>query len=636
MPGIDVDSIVFTQDGETSSGIGKSKPIKTIMPPIDVDSISFGTDPSKGNAEIFQALKKPSVIDNVRSLFKGVTLPEGIKWSNLSGDEKLKAIERQSNQKRFILGEISRESKSEGIARSQNIYAISKLSGVPTEDISKHYNDVEFLASVSGIERGEPFASELIGTLGMAAVAPAAIAAPIPTAIGFLAFGALDTLLPTDKFIPEDTSPSSRETIMLIGMLIKGMAVGGSLHAAPKPSKSFPTLDQVVTSPKESALRISRNVTEILKKWTRKKLEEKGLPTSIDVSPEQLNAIQQLDNTTALVEPTAAELAANQKRLARREKVKSPRIDDLQNKILSNTKFDESLYPKEWVSQARENVLNSIDALYKEKKISHNKYQSLRYRLSNLILEEASSAPVTEITVSTTELLGIPKSTVNSANGNGFHVKVAVEKLVDVARESEAKADKVLEILSQPEVEGTGEVKPRGLSVGVEEKAVANKLKTGFGSLPEYQVVNMEHQALKATKLLKSDYDLAYRVAMGRDPSPKDVIPEAVFVAIENKAIKEGNVNILRDLAINSKLTQEATTMGQRIRTLAERDPESPMGAMKEILSAREERANRRLGKNSSIESAKEKVSKDIKKELSKNKYNNDAWVEFIKSIECK
>jgi len=178
------------------------------------------------------------------------------------------------------------------------------------------------------------------------------------------------------------------------------------------------------------------------------------------------------------------------------------------------------------------------------------------------------------------------------------------------------------------------ETKTRGLAKGVESKAIENKLTEGLGDLPQYQTMNMKEQASKAQELLTEDYEKAKSIAMGEETPPADILPESVFVAVENKAINEGDVTTLRNLAVTSELTAEATAMGQRIRTLAERDPESPVTAIKEVSKAREESAKKRSKKKKLKTQVKEDVA-DIKKEIKKVSTKKQEWIDFVKSLEC-
>ena len=179
-------------------------------------------------------------------------------------------------------------------------------------------------------------------------------------------------------------------------------------------------------------------------------------------------------------------------------------------------------------------------------------------------------------------------------------------------------------------IEGTGATKTRGLSQGVEVKALQNDLTKGFGDLPDYKQVNMRDQAVRANNLLMRDIEGAKAIAMGEKAPPKGLLPESVFVALEKQALRDGDVAMLRRLATDSKLTSAATTLGQRIRTLGERDVDSPVGAIADIIKAREEAL-----KGKDIPQAKKEVVSQIKSEIKKVRVPKETWASFIDKITC-
>lgn len=179
-------------------------------------------------------------------------------------------------------------------------------------------------------------------------------------------------------------------------------------------------------------------------------------------------------------------------------------------------------------------------------------------------------------------------------------------------------------------IEGTGYTKARGLSEGVEAKAIENKLTDNFGDLPEYKTVSMADQAKQASDIISKDAELAKSIAMGEKAPPKGVLPESVFVAVENKAIAEGDVQTLKDLA-TSKLSASATTMGQRIRTLAERDPTSPVGAIQEVQAAR----SADIAKRGDIAKQTQDTINQIKESIKKVPTTKQTWNDFVDSITC-
>lgn len=181
--------------------------------------------------------------------------------------------------------------------------------------------------------------------------------------------------------------------------------------------------------------------------------------------------------------------------------------------------------------------------------------------------------------------------------------------------------------------EGTGETKTRGLSRGVDASAVEKQLTEHFGDLPEYNQLKIKDVSEKATSLVTADYDRAKRIAMGHEESLEGVPPEAVFIAVQNKAFADGDLQTIRDLATSSTLISEATTMGQRLRILAERDPESPVTAHTEVIKEKEKVFEKKTKKKASVE--KKKVVNELKEVKKKSAPKLKDWNSFIESITC-
>jgi hypothetical protein len=176
-------------------------------------------------------------------------------------------------------------------------------------------------------------------------------------------------------------------------------------------------------------------------------------------------------------------------------------------------------------------------------------------------------------------------------------------------------------------IEGTGPTRTRGLAAGIEEKAIANKLDVAFGDLPEYRVMSIADQAEKAAALLRDDPELARSVATGAAPAPEGLHPESVLVAVENKAIADGDVATLRDLA-TSKLTAEGTTMGQRIRLLGERDTGSPVSAIQDVIK-------KRTGGAENAARATEAELTRVRGAIAGASIEKSQWAEFVNSLKC-
>ena len=184
------------------------------------------------------------------------------------------------------------------------------------------------------------------------------------------------------------------------------------------------------------------------------------------------------------------------------------------------------------------------------------------------------------------------------------------------------------------EVPGSGPVRTRGVAESLEESAIANNLTKEFGDLPQYRQVSMTEQARLANDIVNTDYARAQRIAMGEELPPPGIFPESVMMAIRNKSIKNGDVGSILDLATKSKLTTEATTMGQRIRTLGEKSPEDPVSAIQEIRAAREKNAQKTAG-SKDLRLKKDETIKEITRSIRKSAPTKQTWKEFIDSIEC-
>lgn len=180
--------------------------------------------------------------------------------------------------------------------------------------------------------------------------------------------------------------------------------------------------------------------------------------------------------------------------------------------------------------------------------------------------------------------------------------------------------------------EGTGELATRGLSKGVEARAIEEGLASRFGDLPEYHRLSMADQAAKALDLIDKDYEGAKAIALGDKQPPKGILPETMYVAVEKHALAAGDVETLQQLATRSRLTTAATTMGQRIRTLGERDQASPVGAIQDVAAARAADLAKR---GVDIGKATRETLDEARAEVRKAASGVDKFAEFLKSIEC-
>lgn len=178
---------------------------------------------------------------------------------------------------------------------------------------------------------------------------------------------------------------------------------------------------------------------------------------------------------------------------------------------------------------------------------------------------------------------------------------------------------------------GTGEARLSRLAASVDARAVEEGL-SRLKDLPEYQTMNVEEQATLAQHLIETNPAVALQIARGERLPPAGLHPEAVFVALENAALKAGDIDLLRSLA-EGNLSTQATAMGQRIRLLGERNPESPVKIIRDIQESRQKNIETKSAVK--FEKAQEKVVEDIKTEVKKAAPNKETWESFIKTLEC-
>ena len=545
--------------------------------------------------------------------------------------------------------------------KKNHIELVSNATGLSQTDVGEYYEPIHFLMKASPLLRvGEaisatvplPSASTVEGIVHATmtpAIIAAAVAHPIPTAARLVAFTALDYIIP--KMEVEGAKADEQATINLVRMLGIGGIIGGAEHGYKKHLDMSSVFDLK-----------DMNTRDLLGKYAKSRLDFEGNPSVITLDPKAIESINKID----------AQKRISAKDQARRDRMVSDVADKLrENKELKGATLDPSI-----VRDAKKMAVEQINALEKENGKLRNRDKQVRFKLKQELAQE-----VIPIDSPTLEKLGVDKNTAETARANGLGVQVKAEKFVELAIDSKKKFEEVaVVVVGKPKaepvkakveeikvaepilkieakapvadanvsaeapvvvektgltpIEGTGEVKTRGLSFGVEAKAVENKLSKGFGDLPEYKTVKMEDQAQKAVELLSNDPVKARRIAMGEEAAPEGLIPEAVLVAVENKALLEGDVSTLVDLATASRLSAEATTMGQRIATLATRDAESPVGAIKEIKSVREKSVEKSVGKKN-VEKVKAETVKEIKAEIKKPKMTVDRWAEFLKEIEC-
>lgn len=149
--------------------------------------------------------------------------------------------------------------------------------------------------------------------------------------------------------------------------------------------------------------------------------------------------------------------------------------------------------------------------------------------------------------------------------------------------------------IKPPEVrEGIGGPrKESSLAIRAEIDAIEAKLTEDFGDLPEYKTMNMKDQAARAQEILDADYEQAKRIAMGTEYPPSGLREASVFEAVKIRALKEGDVETLRNLATESTIPTKLSEYGQAIKAADSKLMEDPVKVMRDVAKTREEQGKR-------------------------------------------
>lgn len=173
---------------------------------------------------------------------------------------------------------------------------------------------------------------------------------------------------------------------------------------------------------------------------------------------------------------------------------------------------------------------------------------------------------------------------------------------------------------AHPNAEGVPSTRGEDVLKAAVEKGLIEKT----GDLPTHEGLNIKREASKAVDFINANPDEALKISKGEE-NTSGVRPEAVYTALEEKAIQGGDVSTLRELA-NSSLPTEA---GQRLKLLDSNSPFSPVKIMRDIRNAREAAAERRT------KTTKEKVVKEIKQSIKRNYSRLDSWEDVVRKLAC-
>lgn len=180
--------------------------------------------------------------------------------------------------------------------------------------------------------------------------------------------------------------------------------------------------------------------------------------------------------------------------------------------------------------------------------------------------------------------------------------------------------------------ETQGERGTSKIAESINQKAIEDKLTSGFKDVAGYDKVNIEEQAKLGAETVK-DLDSARAIIRGEKPLPDRLRGISLITAMEEHLKAHPDADIAYELA-NSPLVTETSKAAQELRLAAERMPDSASSKLAEIKKAKIEEAggDKNLAKSKESVKIKAKAGMDKINLTDKESVNLD---KFLDGIAC-
>jgi len=403
-------------------------------------------------------------------------------------------------------------------------------------------------------------------------------------------------------------------------------------------------LDQLRQVAKVEAKKLKIEATKQAAKTTEqvtvKRATVKQVAKTVVEPPEQ-RAFTEIGKATRKL---TASLKGDATHIANRKKAEGYEMSAIKRKIEGNPTVIESQKARETLT--RDFVGKKVKFEGKDVTvIKGNIFGKVQIQFKNGIKKVVEKRHIEAPEVTKADVLNkLREDGLNDLRGKASGVDMDFDKMVTkFGKEVKAPVIKVAKggvakpkIKSSEKITVTPTIKTPKLATGVKERAIRNKLISRldkrFKDLPDYDKVNIKVQKEKAADIALNDWDKALRIAMGEESPPNGVLPESLFVAVEDIATWNKDIETLRKLGVLSGLTKEGSYMGQRIRMLAERNPYSSTSKIQQVVK---EKVKFIEEKGVSLVKEKSKNIKEIKEKISLATPDEGEWNKFISNIEC-
>ena len=166
----------------------------------------------------------------------------------------------------------------------------------------------------------------------------------------------------------------------------------------------------------------------------------------------------------------------------------------------------------------------------------------------------------------------------------------------------------------------------------ISDATISKGLADGIDDLPERDIIHFKEQGKLVGEIMDESPEKAIRIALGKELPTNGALPESVFTAVKNQALRKGDVDLLRRLATEEGgVATQSSILGARIKMLDEGAKDDAFSRISQLVRDRkkgfEKKGKKVVGeKKAEVKKIKEKIKKPDKHD----------WNAFIKSIECK
>lgn len=226
----------------------------------------------------------------------------------------------------------------------------------------------------------------------------------------------------------------------------------------------------------------------------------------------------------------------------------------------------------------------------------------------------------------------------NSEGGDGSSKKVRVnkqtgktEKKLTLPKKQKITykpIEKPVDLRKKIKVERT--IAEQSTPKRIQKDAIEKGLIDAYKDIPEYDKINLKEQAAGVSKLINNDYEAAKRIALGQEMPKNGLLPESVLIGVKNQALKDGDIDLLIQLATDENGVAKGTTLlGQRIKALDEGMEDDAFRNIRKVVE------NRKNNISKKSEKTAKKVREKAAKILKENKPNKYDWQNLVKEITC-